>query len=831
MPKTAHGENWSHPAHVAIWIIFACGLLHFTAFLRAEPFLAGGESTEVASKRSLFFEEKVRPILDAHCLECHGPEKQKGDLRLDSRAAVLKGGDNGPAAIPSHPEDSRLIKAVMQTGELKMPNKKPQLTPSQIAVLKSWIAAGLAWPEYDKQNAASTGESNESKDSTGPKLRRKPFEITESDREWWSFKAIRRPTTPPVRESTAVANPIDAFLLARLEPKKLSLSHPASKRELVRRAYFDLIGLPPDTETVEAFKRDTSPDAWDRLVDDLLSRPQYGERWGRHWLDIVRYADTNGYERDGAKPHAWRYRDYVIDSLNLDRPYNRFILEQLAGDELGGFDNNAIVATGFYRLHVWDDEPDSTLAAEFDDLDDIMVTTSAAFLGLTLGCARCHDHKFDPISQADYYQFLSFFRSLNPYGLHKTGGGGRGTGIITRPLAKQDVVKAWEMESAARTKPLRDRLNSETNAEVKAKLEGQIREIEAGIPYGFALAIHEDPIKPTQIFRRGDIRSPGVEVQPGFPAIFGNPPPEVTPCPENGSSGRRLALAQWIARPENSLTSRVMMNRLWQHHFGRGLVRTPNDFGRTGLPPSNPELLDFLATEFVAGGWRLKRMHKLIMTSNAYRMSSRADNPAAMEVDEANDLFWRQNPRRVEGEVLRDSMLRISGTLSLKMGGPGFFPTLPKEVHRTQDGEGKGWADSPEAEQNRRSAYLYIKRGLLPPFLETFDYTATTVPVGERPVTTVAPQALMLLNDAFARQVAASFAERLIREAGENELAQITRAFQLAIQRLPRNEELAASLAMLHDQQRLAGGPNASTIALQNFCAALLNLNEFLYAD
>jgi hypothetical protein len=471
------------------------------------------------------------------------------------------------------------------------------------------------------------------------------------------------------------------------------------------------------------------------------------------------------------------------------------------------------------------------VAAEFDDLDDMMVTTGAAFLGATIGCARCHDHKFDPFSQADYYQMLAFIRSINPYGLHKTGGGGRGTGRITLPLAPPDVVKDWEIKKEARLKPLRDRLAAETNAETKKKLEADIQRVEAEAPFGSALAVNEDPVKPTHVLRRGDANSPGEEVQPAFLSILTPEPPAVTAIPGGGTSGRRLALARWIARPENPLTARVLVNRLWQHHFGRGLAPTPNDFGRTGLKPSHPELLDYLASEFIAGGWKLKRLHKLIMMSRAYRMSSRADNASALAADEGNDLFWRQNPRRVEAEVLRDSLLAVSGNLNPKMGGPSIFPSLPKEVHRTQDSEGKGWQESPLEEQNRRSIYIFVKRALIPPLLEIFDYTTTTVPVGERAVTTVAPQALMLLNDSFLQRQGEQLAERLRREAGQDPAAQVTRAFALALQRAPTERERQTALAMLAEQSQLAGGPTADSVALRNFCVAIFNLNEFVYVD
>ena len=676
----------------------------------------------------------------------------------------------------------------------------------------------------------------------GPSVRRGKFTITDDDRAWWSFQPVRRPPVPAVRHSERMRNPIDAFLLARLEARGLSFNPPASRRELIRRAYFDLIGLPPLMEEVEAFVNSASANAWEELVDELLSRPHYGERWARHWLDLVRYAESNGYERDGAKPHAWRYRDYVIAAFNQDKPYDRFVVEQLAGDQLPGpFNADAIIATGFYRLHVWDDEPDSTLAAEFDDLDDIMVSTTSTFLGLTVGCARCHDHKFDPISQADYYQMLAFLRSINAYGLPHKGGGGRGTGNITRPLAPPAEVANWATNHEAQLRAVRAQLTGLTN-EARKKLEAELQRIESQPPpYAMALAINEDPPKPTHILYRGDVQAPGAEVQPGFLGILAAARNETSGPDAAPASPRRLALAQWMTRPEHPLTARVMMNRLWQHHFGRGLARTPNDFGRTGEKPTHPELLDYLAAEFVQGGWRLKRMHKLILMSQAYQMSSRSENAAALELDQANELFWRQHPRRVEAEVLRDTLLAVSGSLNPKMNGPSVFPTLPKEVHSTQDAVGKGWGNSPSEEQNRRTIYLFVKRALLPPLLDAFDYTTTTVPVPARAVTTVAPQALMLLNDEFVQTQAARFAARLQREAGGDELAQVQRAFALGLQRAASDAEVSAARAMLARQRELLAATatpgsaispsDQSTRALTVFCAALLNLNELLYID
>jgi hypothetical protein len=665
----------------------------------------------------------------------------------------------------------------------------------------------------------------------GAVLRKTPFTIGEEDRSWWAFQPVRRPAIP-----TGSAHPIDALLGRHLKERGWVLSAPASRREQLRRLHADLVGLPPTLAEVEAYEQDGRPDAWEKRVEDLLGRPGYGERWARHWLDLVRYAESNGYERDGVKPEAWRYRDYVVSSFNEDKPYDRFVLEQLAGDELPGFSPEAIIATGVYRLHVWDDEPDNTRVAEFDELDDILVTTSSAFLGLTLGCARCHDHKFDPFSQADYYRFLAYFRSIHPYGLHHTGGGGRGTGRITRPLVPDAEFKRWKAERDAEVRAMRGRLAGVTEPTARRAIEDDIRRVEARpAPFPFALAISEDAIQATHVLKRGDVMNPGEEVQPSMPFILGVPSPDVVaPGGAGGSSGRRLAMARWMVDARNPLTARVMVNRIWQHHFGVGLVPTPNDLGRTGLRPTHPELLDWLADEFIRSGWRIKHIHRLILTSAAYRMSSRATGSAAMAADEGNTHLWRQNPRRLEGEALRDTLLWMAGALNRKVGGPSFFPGLAREVHGTQDSAGKGWGESPVEEQGRRTIYAFAKRALVPPVLEVFDCPASTVSVGMRSVTTVAPQSLTLLNDPFVREQAARFATRLEKECGEEDASVVMGGFAIALQRVPREEEMKASLRMLAEQRRLADGkspPERGRIARVHFCAALMNLNELLHVD
>jgi hypothetical protein len=711
-----------------------------------------------------FFENRIRPLLVENCYRCHGSEKQRGNLRLDSRDAILHGGEQGPAIVPGKPQESLLLRAVRHTDDLKMPPKK-QLSRRQIADLEEWIRSGAPW--------RATGTT------TGPV----PKPSTEPDRPHWAFQPMRRPAVPVPKDSSHVANAIDAFVAMRLESKGLYLSPPATRRELLRRVYFDLIGLPPTPQELDAFEKDDRPQAFEEVVDRLLASPHYGERWGRHWLDLVRFGQTHGYERDDEKPNAWRYRDYVIRAFNADRAYDQFVREQLAGDELEPLTDDGRIATAFYRLGVWDDEPDDAKQAEFDALDDILSTAGEAFLGLTIGCARCHDHKFDPIRQEDYYSLLAFCRNIGPTVRDKPDS-------ITVPLT-------------------------------------------AG---GQTLAVKEPGTAPpkTHLLTRGNAATPGKEVTPRFLPVLcptkATQEPRIAPPASNKSSGRRLALAQWIASPDNPLTARVLVNRLWQHHFGRGLVPTPNDFGRNGSPPSHPELLDWLAATFVEDGWSMKRLHRRILLSNTYRQSSRVRDEAAAATDPDNTLLWRQNLRRLEAEAIRDAILATSGRLNPEMGGRGIFPTLPPEVLSTQSRPGLGWGTSSPQELGRRSVYIYVKRTLGVPLLETFDFASPDKPVAVRATTTIAPQALILLNSAFTEEQSLVFADRLLRESGTQPEANVEQGFRLALGRFPTPQEKATALAYL--QRARANVPSGEhRLALARLCKVVLNLNEFVYVD
>lgn len=672
-----------------------------------------------------------------------------------------------------------------------------------------------------------------------PELRRGAFALSTEDRAYWAFQPLEPRAVPSGASAQGAANPVDAFVNDQLSARQLRANPRATPREQVRRLWMDLLGLAPDRRVVAEFERNPSDVAWARLVDQCLASPRYGERWGRHWLDLVRYAESNGYERDGPKPNAWRYRDYVVRSFNQDKPYDQFIREQLAGDEIVGDApspewnesawRDAIIATGFYRLHVWDDEPDSTVAAEYDDLDDILVTTSTAFLGLTLGCARCHDHKFDPISQADYYSFLSFFRGLDPYGQHKTGGGGRGTGRIERPLASASALQQWQDQKRGRVEALRERLKSAGDGDRKA-LESELKAAEnAPAPFEVALAAVEigARAKDTQVLHRGDPQSPRERVSPAFPAVLGTPIPYIPdPGPRAGSSGRRRVLADWIASANNPLTARVLVNRVWQHHFGSGLVSTPDDFGRTGLRPTHSELLDFLAREFVADGWSVKRLHRRLLLTEAYRRSSDTANPGALSADEGNTLLWRQNLRRLEAEAIRDNLLLAAGELNYRTGGPSVYPTLPAEVHGTQDSAGKGWADSSAEDQRRRSVYLVVKRALKVPLLECLDFANSASPSGTRTVTTTAPQALMLLNDRFVHERAAALGLRVESESRAQGGDFILHLYEIVLQRPPSPSERAVAESVLEDGRGLPG-----RAAMESLCRVVLNLNEFIYVE
>lgn len=806
---------------------------------------SAGFSQEPTAEHFTYFEENVRPLLVERCFRCHSEEEHEGDLRLDARSAILAGGESGAAIIPGNPDDSLLIDAVRYRS-LEMPPDR-RLPGSEVDVLVKWIEMGAPWPGV--------------KDDEIPVPRRPGLAITDDDRNYWAFQSVSRPDVPDNPDSDwDDGNPIDGFVAAKLAEHALTPSAPATKRQLARRLYFDLIGLPPTFEQVAAFVADESPDACENLINELLERPQYGERWGRHWLDVVRFAQTNGYERDGEKPHAWRYRDYVIQAFNDDKPFDQFVMEQLAGDEIDDVTHESIIATGYYRIGVWDDEPDDKTAAVYEGLGDIVRTTGEAFLGLTIGCARCHDHKFDPIPQADYYSLLSFVRNVAPYGrdISQTHWELDPNSVFT-PLVTSDSVEKWEQTQTALNKQIQS-LKAEQNSADDANREDLKKKIAAlqnqlkNPPWDVALSVREPGSDPpeTRILVRGSHLTPGKVVEPAFLTVTGGPPPQFRPAAAltetplvkllqaqgvQATTRRRRVLAEWIAGAQNPLTARVIANRLWHHHFGRGIVATPNDFGKTGRPPTHPRLLDWLAAELVEHGWSLKHLHRTILLSKTWQQTS-APNPGhpGTEIDPDNRLLWRQNLRRVEAEVIRDSMLIVSGRLNPEMGGRGFFPSLSSEVLSTQSKSGSGWDNSDDTQRARRSVYIYAKRTLGVPMMEAFDMPVSDIPEPARQTTTIAPQALILLNSQFTDEQSTAFAERLLAVTDGTNESLIRAAFQSALARNPVGEEeqILSKFLAGYTHREINVAEDSTEIrrsAIEMLTRLVLNLNEFVYVD
>lgn len=801
-----------------------------------------------------FFERDVQPILRAHCAECHiDTDKPKAGLYLGSRRGLLHGGDRGPAVQLDDPQSSVLLAAVGYA-TLQMP-PAGKLAAAEIATLTTWVRLGAPWtPATADFLPASLNKGG-------------GVAVDDATRAHWSFQPIRRPALPAPRAAHWVKQPLDAFVLDGIERRGLTPAGPARRAALLRRATYDITGLPPTRAELDAFLADHDAGAWERVVDRLLASPRYGEKWGRHWLDVVRYAETNSFERDGVKPHVWRYRDYVIQSLNADKPFDRFVLEQLAGDELPDANPQSIIATGFYRLMQWDDEPADPDQAEFDELDDIVATTGQALLGLTLNCARCHDHKLDPIPQRDYYRMVAWFRNVRHYGVRTHDSvvdasvreiasaearAGQRAAIEAhdRDLAEvevrlaeiEEVVRAdfapvehEEFQSEASRVALIERrggtlLTEAVVAEYRALTQRRTDLRRFNAPeLARALCVKEQGTrsKRTFVLIRGSPHAPGEEVEPGLPEVLGQAAPPIEPPAAGESTGRRLALARWIVDPRNPLTARVIVNRLWQHHFGRGIVRTPNDFGLKGAVPTHPELLDWLAAELIDNGWSLKRLHRQILCSNSYQMGS-MPTPAALQADPDNDLFTRYDMRRLTAEEIRDSLLAVNGTLNDRMFGPGVYPTIPAEVLAGQSRPGDGWGRSSAAQQARRSIYIHVKRSLIVPILASFDYADTDFTCPERFVTTQPTQALSLMNSDFLVQQAALLADDL-RAQADDPRAQVEEALFRVFQRAPTAGEIDRGLALMTG---LAEEPDvAPERVLQCFCLTALNLNEFLYLD
>jgi cytochrome c553 len=711
------------------------GRRFFLASLVLTAFACGSERMQAfaAPPASVDFQRDVRPILEKRCFECHGAETQESGLRLDVRESLLKGGKSGrPAVLPGQSGKSRLIEVVSgQDKKVSMPPDGARLSAAEIETLRAWIDRGAEWSASKPAIAAPKTAI------AAPK--------TQSD-EFWSFRPVRAPKAALAGRGWN-SSPIDAFIAAKLQTSGLSASPPADRRTLIRRLSLDMLGLPPSPREMADFLSDRDPLAWERLVDRVLASPHFGERWARHWLDVVRFAETDGFETNIERPNAYHYRDYVIDALNADKPYDRFVFEQIAGDAVG-----EDAATGFLVGGPCDlvKSPDIVLTRtqRLDELTDMINTTGTAFLGLTLGCAKCHDHKFDPISQRDFYAVEAVFSGVRH--------GDR------RAANSSLVVYGGRFEEPA--------------------------------------AVH-------RLFR-GDPMLPREPVGPGAVAWLGRLEiPETSP-----EQKRRMALARWIARPENPLTARVIVNRVWHYHFGRGLVDTPSDFGHHGAVPSHPELLDWLAGELVQSGWSLKHIHRLILTSSTYRQSA-APRPDALKADATARLLWRFPPRRLEAEAIRDSILTASGVLNERMGGPGFsaFERNTNYVRVYAPKEQFGPAEF------RRMVYMLKVRMEQDAVFGAFDCPDAGLVAPKRTQSTTALQALNLLNSRFILDQAELLSARIRREAGPQAGRELDQAFAVVLERLP------------DDAERSAAGRLVKTFGLPALCRALFNANEFLF--
>jgi mono/diheme cytochrome c family protein len=749
-------------------------LLNVPALAAASVLLAG---LAAPSDPPVDFARDVQPILTRTCAGCHGPDKQRGGLRLDTAAGLREGGDSGPAVLASDSARSRLYHAITGTNDVQlMPprDKEPRLTMAEVATIKAWIDQGAKFPA-----AATALKANH-----------------------WAFLPVKRPAVPEVRgQKSEVRNPIDAFVLARLEKEGLKPSPKADRVTLLRRVSLDLTGLPPTSEDIDAFVKDTSPDAFEKQVERLLASPHYGERWGRHWLDLARYADSNGYSIDAPRT-IWPYRDWVIKALNADMPFDQFTIEQLAGDLLPNATTDQKVATGFHR-NTQINEEGGIDPEQFrvEAVVDRVNTTGAVWLGLTVGCAQCHGHKYDPITQRDYYQLFAFFNSQDeptlPLGPAPDTGQKKGSGF------------------------------------------------RLGGPTTMVLRERETP-RETHVLKGGDFTRPGARVEPATPAVL----PRVRTDGPPAARLTRLDLARWLVRPDQPLTARVTVNRVWGQYFGVGLVETENDFGTRGAPPSHPELLDWLATEFVEKGWSLKALHRLVVTSATYRQSSRARQDLET-LDPRNRLLARQARLRLDAEVVRDVALSASGLLNPKVGGPSVFPPQPEGVSQFTQVR-RPWKPNEDSARYRRGMYTHIWRSAPHPALSVFDAPDAGTACTRRTRSNTPLQALTLLNDAGFAEYAYGLAARILRDGPKDEAGRVRYGFRLCLGREASDAE-ASRLAVFVARQRehyalhsveaqallAGGGPAGKSLAeiaggddskagLVLLSRVLLNVDEFI---
>jgi mono/diheme cytochrome c family protein len=830
----------------------------------ADQPVAANHAANMAASQQLFT-RTVRPWLEKNCVECHGGAKVKSDFNLSSRETLLKGGDKGVAVVPGRGQNSSLVKYIRHAEKPYMPPKKPAAPADIVAAVTRWIDLGAAYNKPLGDVVAA----------------KKPLTVTEKDQDYWAYRPLQRVAPPAVKDKAWARTPPDRFLLAKMEAHGVRPAAEAGRGTLVRRLYFDLIGLPPPPEEIESVI--VAPDfdkAWVALVDRLLASPHFGERWARHWLDPARFAESHGFEHDSPRPFAYHYRDFVIRAFNRNMPYDQFVRWQLAGDELAPNDPEALAATGFLGAGVFPTQITTSEAERirYDALDDMLSTTGYTMLALTVACARCHDHKFDPVPTRDYYRLLSAFTTTvrseiewdfgsetEKTALHDFEARLQPLVAERKRFEEKELPKhfmAWIAEQRARHAPVPkvemrlhallqglwngsrtlDKLGPKGRTELLnwfkprdnewKKRDDLVRELEKQRPKStrVKMQICTEGLKPmrlatadasipdfypqTYYLKRGDVNQKDGVAELGFLQVLMRSPDGAahwaTPKPEGShTSFRRAALANWLTdwrSGAGALTARVIVNRLWHHHFGRGIVATINDFGLQGETPTHPELLEWMANDLVEHGWDLKRLHRMIVLSQAYRLSG-SSNAAGLKADPDNRLWWHRPRRRLDAEIIRDNLLAVSGRLDSTMFGPG---TLDENMRR-------------------RSIYFTVQRSKLIPFLQVFDWPDSLTSAGARPTTVVSPQALLFLNNPQVRACAAGLAERLLPSAQKDLAAAVDRAYGLAFARAPSPREREEGIGFLRSRRAAMGGNPER--ALSDYALVLLSLNEFIYVD
>jgi len=788
------------------------------------------------------FEKDILPILAARCHECHGTEVQEAKLDLRTLSSIFQGGESGSSVVPGDPDGSLLVDLVAR-GQMP-PVDGEKLTATELATLQQWVKAGTPAEEKIVVLPPHT-------------------QVTDSDRKFWAFQPPHKTEVPQVQHVDRVRNPIDAFLLAKLEGKGLTYSADIDRATLIRRAYFDLIGLPPEPAAVQAFLDDSRSNAYELLIDELLKSPHYGERWGRHWLDAAGYVDNRLFDGDLSTIYPnegiWRYRDYVIQAFNDDKPYDRFLTEQLAGDELVDWRRaekftpetlSLLSATGYLRcVEDHTSEPQYGIDKRYEVVNQVIDLFSTSVLGLTMECCRCHNHKYDPIPQRDYYRLMACFEpAFNVHDWKRP----QERFLADVSLPERAAIDAHNANLDKHVAELQPQLKAAEEAKEEARiaeLKNQIGTLQGQRKsYGKVQALWDvGPPPSSRVHRRGNVHAPGVLVQAGFPEILqpsGESKPATSPDVTVESSGRRLSLARWLTRPDHPLTARVLVNRVWHHHFGRGIVETLGNFGRSGSLPTHPELLDWLSTDFVVHGWSIKHLHRQIMLSTAYRQSSRRTNvsinsaeagatvatASGERLDPGNHFLWRMNLRRLESEIVRDSILSVSDALDRTAGGP------PVEITTPADGLSEVKAAPTPTSPQRRSIYLFARRVYPLKFLELFDAPIMPVNCTQRMSSATVLQSLAQLNSEFLFDQADRMAARVSASAGADSAARIELAFRLALGRKPQDIELKHSLEFLGKQTRGYETTNTPTekatqMALADLCHMLLSSNEFLYVE